>query len=170
MKHRYSSYTEELEAYNEAVRYAEREARLNPSDGTNRSRLQKKLDTMSLAEGWDYKTAHDLKNRLYYDGEESRKARESLETGSYRVENPYRDGGEAIMVGDYIWDDYGFLTTYKGWYSDCTPIINSVLYSTITEARAIEIAEKDGKRLFRKVKKTYTEIGVADEVCEAIAS
>jgi len=161
---RYRSYTEEIEANNEALRYMEWEERYRPSTGDPRTPLQRRLDGLSLAEAWNWKTEHDLRMKVEvarsvgYEDEESREAERSLMIGSYRAENPYRDGGDAIIVGDFVLDEYELLTKFEGWYSDGYPRFTTVGYKKSLE-EALKITGGENRRLFGKAGKKYSEIG-----------
>ena len=123
MKEKKLSYTRELEEYNRAWRYMEWESQYKPYNGDNRTKLQKRLDKLSLAEGWNYKEAHYLKNESKYPYNEKRaiEAKIRLESESYKEDNPYKDKGYQIFVGDCIFDEYGFLSRFEGWSYDGRP-------------------------------------------------
>jgi len=160
-------YKDEMQAHNEAWRQMEQADRNHPYNGDDRTPLQKRLDALSLADGWNVKTEHDLENRLGWDDEVSRRAGERLKTGSYRLDNPYREGGEAIFIGDYIFDEYGFLTAYEGWYHFLQPIFTPVVYATITLDKAVTLAYGKGKRLFIKNGNVYRQIETVSELALA---
>jgi hypothetical protein len=152
------TFSEQLDVYNEAVRYMEWEERYRPRTGDPRTPLQRRLDGLSLAEGWNQKTKHDLRMKAETTyGCKNLEAKEKLKTGSYKAKNPYKDGGDSIVVGNYIFDEYGFLVRFEGWYFEGFPIFATVDHVKTLE-EAWEIASEEGERLFSKVGKTYSEI------------
>jgi len=167
---------EDFEAYNEAYRYMEWETYYKPRDenfGDNRTPLQRRLDKLSLADAWNLKTSHALKMKVEaaasfgYEDDEYRDAKVSLLSEGYKAGNPYQNDGDKIFVGDYILDEYSLLSRYEGWYQDGHPIITLVAMGRKTVEESWDIARENGKRLFGRAGKVYTEI---DLLRQAIAS
>jgi len=166
MKGRFG-YKDEMEAHNEAWRHMMREEQLHPYNGDDRTPLQKRLDAMSLADAWNEKTGHDLKNMIGYDDEVGRRAEERFLTGSYLLDNPYREGGEAVFIGDYIFDEYGFLTAFEGWYHFLQPKFTPVVYGTVALDKAIALANEKGRRLFIRNGNMYRQAETVPELAFA---
>lgn len=160
--------SEEYAAHDKALHYMEWEGRYRPQDGDNRTPLQRKIGKMSLAGGWNYKTELELRNLLSSGGETSRKAAERLENGTYRDDNPYKEGGGGIFAGDYVYDEaLGLLRVFEGWYHFLVPILTPVRTEKITSDKAEDLARENGRRLFTNSGNVYRQTSLLPELALA---